>query len=202
MANIITPTRNTESFTPINDGRRMPVFIKRLVTALNDQQNQQIMRWSEDGNTVVIVDEQELTTKLLSKFNTTTYYSFTQQLKLHGFRKVKKGYDHPLFRRDHPQDMYLIQRKDGKPLPPSSFGSGMLSPSDVANVRSPSSISTPGSSVGYSSAQSSPNHPHPLSLGNGVSNEANSRGQNYKVVKRGRKPKTLMQTQQYSDWVA
>lgn len=59
MANIITPTRNTESFTPINDGRRMPVFIKRLVTyvrlcgdldrphmlilsfrVLNDQQNQ------------------------------------------------------------------------------------------------------------------------------------------------------------------
>ncbi|GFF61703.1 hypothetical protein IFM51744_10769 [Aspergillus udagawae] len=49
IANIITPTRITGSFTPINDGRRMPVFIKRLVTALNDQQNQQIMSWSEDG---------------------------------------------------------------------------------------------------------------------------------------------------------
>ncbi|KAH3269267.1 hypothetical protein KXV19_009605, partial [Aspergillus fumigatus] len=80
IANIITPTRNTESFTPINDERRLPVFIKRLVTALNDQENQQIMRWSEDGNTVVIVDEQELTTKLLPDFNTTTYFSFTQQL--------------------------------------------------------------------------------------------------------------------------
>ncbi|KAH3464011.1 hypothetical protein KXV78_000411 [Aspergillus fumigatus] len=32
IANIITPTRNTESFTPINDERRLPVFIKRLVT--------------------------------------------------------------------------------------------------------------------------------------------------------------------------
>lgn len=109
------------------------------------------MRWLEDGNTVVIVDEQELTTKLLSEFNMTTYYSFTQQLKLHGFRKVKKGYDHPLFRRDHPQDMYLIRRKDRKPLPPSSFGSGMLSPSNVTNIQSPSSISTLGSSVGYGS---------------------------------------------------
>lgn len=99
--------------------------------ALNDQENQQIMRWSEDGNTVVIVDEQELTTKLLPDFNTTTYFSFTQQLRLHGFRKVENGYEHPLFRRDLPQDMYLIRRKDGKPLPPSSFDSRMLSPSDL-----------------------------------------------------------------------
>ncbi|KAH2059478.1 hypothetical protein KXX03_007303, partial [Aspergillus fumigatus] len=158
IANIITPTRNTESFTPINDERRLPVFIKRLVTALNDQENQQIMRWSEDGNTVVIVDEQELTTKPLPDFNTTTYFSFTQQLRLHGFRKVEKGYEHPLFRRDLPQDMYLIRRKDGKPLPPSSFDSRMLSPSDIANVQSPGSISTPASSAGYGSARSSPNH--------------------------------------------
>ncbi|KAH3546949.1 hypothetical protein KXW20_006642 [Aspergillus fumigatus] len=128
IANIITPTRNTESFTPINDERRLPVFIKRLVTALNDQENQQIMRWSEDGNTVVIVDEQELTTKLLPDFNTTTYFSFTQQLRLHGFQKVKNSYEHPLFRRDLPQDT------------------------------SPSSISTPASSAGYGSARSSPNH--------------------------------------------
>lgn len=170
--------------------------------ALNDQENQQIMRWSEDGNTVVIVDEQELTTKLLPDFNTTTYFSFTQQLRLHGFRKVENGYEHPLFRRDLPQDMYLIRRKDGKPLPPSSFDSRMLSPSDVANVQSPGSISTPASSAGYGSARSSPNHVHPLSAGNGVSNAANSHGQNYKVVKRGRRPKTHMQAQQYSDWDA
>jgi hypothetical protein len=44
--------------------------------ALNDQQNQQILRWSEDRNTIVIVDEQELITKLLPHFNTTTYFSF------------------------------------------------------------------------------------------------------------------------------
>ncbi|KAH3073883.1 hypothetical protein KXW78_005880 [Aspergillus fumigatus] len=172
IANIITPTRNTESFTPINDERRLPVFIKRLVTALNDQENQQIMRWSEDGNTVVIVDEQELTTKLLPDFNTTTYFSFTQQLRLHGFRKVENGYEHPLFRRDLPQDT------------------------------SPGSISTPASSAGYGSARSSPNHVHPLSAGNGVSNAANSHGQSYKVVKRGRRPKTHMQAQQYNDWDA
>jgi hypothetical protein len=166
--------------------------------ALNDQQNQQIMRWSEDGNTVVIVDEQELTTKLLPDFNTTTYFSFTQQLRLHGFQKVENGYEHPLFRRDLPQYTYLIRRKDGKPLPPSSFDSRMLSPSDVANVRSPSSISTPASSAGYGSARSPPNRVHPSSAGNGVSNGANSHGRDYKVVKRGRKPKTHMQTQQYS----
>jgi hypothetical protein len=196
----------------------MPLFIKRLVTyvhlcgdlarphmlilsfrALNDQQNQHIMRWSEDGNTVVIVDEQELTTKLLPDFNTTTYFSFTQQLRLHGFRKVEKGYEHPLFRRDLPQHMYLIRRKDGKPLPPSSFDSQMLSPSDIADVRFPSSISTPASSAGCGSARTSPNHVHPLSAGNGVSNGANSHGQNYKVLKRGRKSKAHVQTQQYSD---
>jgi hypothetical protein len=170
--------------------------------ALNDQQNQQIMRWSEDGNTVVIVDEQELTTKLLPGFNTTTYFSFTQQLRLHGFRKVETGYEHPLFRRDLPQDMYSIRRKDGKPLPPSSFDSRMLSPSDVANVRPPGSISTPASSAGYGSARSSPNRVHSLSAGSGASNGVNSHGQNYKVVKRGRKAKTHMQAQQYSDWGA
>jgi hypothetical protein len=152
--------------------------------ALNDQQNQQILRWLEDGNTVVIVDEQELTIKLLPHFNTTTYFSFTQQLRLHGFRKLDQGYEHPLFRRDLPQYMYLIRRKDGKPLPPSLFDSRVLTTSDVANVRSsPSSISTPASSAGYGSAQSPPNRVHPSSAGNGVLNGANSHGRDYKVVK-------------------
>jgi hypothetical protein len=47
---------------------------------MNDQQNERIIRWSEDGNTVVIVNEQELTTKLLPAFNITNYFSCTQQL--------------------------------------------------------------------------------------------------------------------------
>jgi heat shock transcription factor len=69
-----------------------PHMLSLSFRALNDQQNQQIMRWSEDGNTVVIVDVQELTTKLLPNLNTTAYFSFTQQLRLHGFQKVEQGY--------------------------------------------------------------------------------------------------------------
>lgn len=54
--------------------------------AMNGQQNERIIRWSEDGNTVVRVNEQELTTKLLPAFNITNYFSLTQQLEKLGFR--------------------------------------------------------------------------------------------------------------------
>lgn len=71
------------------------IFIDRF-RAINDQQNERIIRWSEDGNTVVIVNEQELTTKLLPAFNITNYFSFTQQLEKLGFRRVEQGYEHSI----------------------------------------------------------------------------------------------------------
>ncbi|KAH1308730.1 hypothetical protein KXW14_008910 [Aspergillus fumigatus] len=95
IANIIK-TPDTESITSKNERRYMPVLFHRLATAINDQQNERIIRWSEDGNTVVIVNEQELTTKLLPAFNITNYFSFTQQLEKLGFRRVEQGYEHSI----------------------------------------------------------------------------------------------------------
>jgi hypothetical protein len=61
---------------------------------MGDQQNERIIRWLKDGNTVVIVNEQELTTKLLPAFNIMNHFSFTQQLEKLGFRRVEQGYEH------------------------------------------------------------------------------------------------------------
>jgi hypothetical protein len=53
------------------------------------QKNERIIRWLKDGNSVVIVNKQELTTKVLPNFNITNYFSFTQQLEKLSFQHVK-----------------------------------------------------------------------------------------------------------------
>ncbi|KAH1584875.1 hypothetical protein KXX69_009137 [Aspergillus fumigatus] len=141
IANIIT-IPGTESITSTNERRYMPVLFHRLATAMNDQQNKRIIRWSEDGNTVVIVNEQVLTTKLLPAFNIPNYFSFTQQLEKLGFRWVEQGYEHPCFTRDIPEGQFhSIRGNDRTSLPSSSTDYQLIWPSNVANLRTPSSIS-------------------------------------------------------------
>jgi hypothetical protein len=158
---------------------------------MNDQQNERIIRWSEDGNTVVIVNEQELTTKLLPAFNITNYFSFTQQLEKLGFRRVEQGYEHSYFRRDIPEGpFYSIRRNDRKYLPSSSTDYQTIWPSDVANLRTPSSIfSVPETSAGDGSVWPSPSDIQPSRARHGAPSGGVSCGINHRVVKRGRKSK-------------
>ncbi|KAH1371877.1 hypothetical protein KXX50_005033, partial [Aspergillus fumigatus] len=189
IANIIT-IPGTESITSTNERRYMPVLFHRLATAMNDQQNKRIIRWSEDGNTVVIVNEQVLTTKLLPAFNIPNYFSFTQQLEKLGFRWVEQGYEHPCFTRDIPEGQFhSIRGNDRTSLPSSSTDYQLIWPSNVANLRTPSSISVTETSAGDGSVWSSPSDIQPLSARHGAPSGGVSCGINYRVAKRGRKSK-------------
>ncbi|KAH1546149.1 hypothetical protein KXX57_003987 [Aspergillus fumigatus] len=189
IANIIT-IPGTESITSTNERRYMPVLFHRLATAMNDQQNKRIIRWSEDGNTVVIVNEQVLTTKLLPAFNIPNYFSFTQQLEKLGFRWVEQGYEHPCFTRDIPEGQFhSIRGNDRTSLPSSSTDYQLIWPSNVANLRTPSSISVTETSAGDGSVWSSPSDIQPLSARHGAPSGGVSCGIIYRVAKRGRKSK-------------
>jgi hypothetical protein len=157
---------------------------------MNDQQNERIIRWSEDRNTMVIINEQELTTKLLPAFNITTYLSFTQQLEKLGFLRVEQGYEHSYFRRDIPEGpFYSIRRNNRQSLPSSSTDYQTIWPSDVANLRTPTSISVPETLAGDGSVWSSPSDIQPSSARHSAPSGGVSCGINYRVVKRGRKSK-------------
>ncbi|KAA8648389.1 heat shock factor family protein [Aspergillus tanneri] len=184
---VTTPTSNQESFAQTSERRWIPIFIQRLIKAINDPRNEGMIRWSEDGNTVLIVDEQELITKLLPTFNTTTYASFTQQLNTHGFRRVEQGYENPLFKRDRPDAICLIRRKDSKSQPPSYFNSGTLSPSDVANPQSQSSPIVPERLGIHGGGWSTPSNTQTSSVQNDASSGRVSRGVNYKVIRKRRR---------------
>lgn len=158
--------------------------------AMNDQQNKRIIRWSEDGNTVVIVNEQVLTTKLLPAFNIPNYFSFTQQLEKLGFRWVEQGYEHPCFTRDIPEGQFhSIRGNDRTSLPSSSTDYQLIWPSNVANLRTPSSISVTETSAGDGSVWSSPSDIQSLSARHGAPSSGVSCGINYRVAKQGRKSK-------------
>jgi hypothetical protein len=117
------------------------------------------------------------------------HISFTQQLEKLGFRRVEQGYQHSYFTRDIPEGLsYSIRRNDRRTLPSSSMHYLMISPSDVANLRTPSCISVPETSAGDGSVWSSASDIQSSSARQGAPSGSVSCGNNYRVVKRGSKP--------------
>jgi heat shock transcription factor, other eukaryote len=110
---------------------------------LEDGKNTDLIRWSDDGNSFIVLDEDEFAKTLIPElFKHNNYASFVRQLNMYGFHK-KVGlsdnsmraserknkspseYSNPYFRRGHPDLLWLIQKpksatgkkgkKDGDP---------------------------------------------------------------------------------------
>jgi heat shock transcription factor, other eukaryote len=95
---------------------------------LDDRKNTILIRWSDDGNSFVVEDEDEFAKKLIPElFKHNNYASFVRQLNMYGFHKKvglsdnsmraseKKSkslseYSNPYFRRGHPDLLWLIQK--------------------------------------------------------------------------------------------
>jgi heat shock transcription factor, other eukaryote len=95
---------------------------------LDDGKNTNLIRWSDDGNSFVVEDEDEFAKKLIPElFKHNNYASFVRQLNMYGFHKKvglsdnsmraseKKSkspseYSNPYFRRGHPDLLWLIQK--------------------------------------------------------------------------------------------
>ncbi|OCT52545.1 hypothetical protein CLCR_09621 [Cladophialophora carrionii] len=108
--------------------KQIPPFVQKLNSFLEDGRNTDLIRWSDDGNSFIVLDEDEFAKKLIPElFKHNNYASFVRQLNMYGFHKKvglsdnsmraseKKNkspseYSNPYFRRGHPDLLWLIQK--------------------------------------------------------------------------------------------
>lgn len=99
-----------------------------------DSNNTDLIRWSDDGRSFIVLDEDEFARTLIPElFKHNNYASFVRQLNMYGFHKTvnitdgslrqsekaRKGvkppsmYSHPYFRKNRPDLLWLIQKPAG-----------------------------------------------------------------------------------------
>ncbi|POM60691.1 HSF-type DNA-binding protein [Phytophthora palmivora] len=103
-----------------------PKFLLLLYEIL-DVESSRVIRWSEDGLALQILDPVTVTEQILPKyFNHTNFHSFQRQLNYFGFRKWTKSktdictFSHPFFRENQPELLQLIKRKKAPRRTPAS----------------------------------------------------------------------------------
>lgn len=97
-----------------------------------DSSNTDLIRWSDDGNSFIVLDEDEFARTLIPElFKHNNYASFVRQLNMYGFhkkvglnansmkaaeKKIKDPsvYWHEYFKRGRPDLLWLIQKPQGK----------------------------------------------------------------------------------------
>lgn len=108
--------------------RQIPPFIQKLSSFLDESNNTDLIRWSDDGRSFVVLDEEEFAKTLIPElFKHNNYASFVRQLNMYGFhkkvglsdnsmkasenkRKTPSEYWNQYFRRGRPDLLYLIQK--------------------------------------------------------------------------------------------
>ncbi|EMC97345.1 hypothetical protein BAUCODRAFT_33067 [Baudoinia panamericana UAMH 10762] len=114
--------------------KQIPPFVQKLSSFL-DSNNTDLIRWSDDGRSFIVLDEDEFARTLIPElFKHNNYASFVRQLNMYGFHKTvnitdgslrqsekaRKGvkppsmYSHPYFRRNQPELLWLIQKPVNK----------------------------------------------------------------------------------------
>lgn len=108
--------------------RQIPPFVQKLRSFLDESRNTELIRWSDDGNSFIVLDEDEFAKSLIPNlFKHNNYASFVRQLNMYGFHK-KVGlsdnsmraserknkspseYSNAYFKRDKPDLLWLIQK--------------------------------------------------------------------------------------------
>ncbi|OJJ43989.1 hypothetical protein ASPZODRAFT_72335 [Penicilliopsis zonata CBS 506.65] len=108
--------------------KQIPPFVQKLSSFLDESKNTELIRWSDDGNSFIVLDEDEFARRLIPElFKHNNYASFVRQLNMYGFHK-KVGlsdnsmraserknkspseYANPYFKRGHPDLLWLIQK--------------------------------------------------------------------------------------------
>ncbi|KAI1825188.1 hypothetical protein F4861DRAFT_209395 [Xylaria intraflava] len=108
--------------------KQIPPFVQKLNSFLEDGKNTDLIRWSDKGDSFIVLDEDEFAKTLIPElFKHNNYASFVRQLNMYGFHK-KVGlsdnsmkaserknkspseYYNPYFRRGHPNLLWLINK--------------------------------------------------------------------------------------------
>ena len=108
--------------------KKISPFLQKLYNILQDEKNNDIIRWNQEGNGFILIDYKRFVKELLSKnFKTEVFSSFIRQLNLYDFHKIKsKDSNNKLnntntnpfyeftnvnFLKDQPERINLIKRK-------------------------------------------------------------------------------------------
>lgn len=113
--------------------RQIPPFVLKLSSFLDESRNTELIRWSDDGKSFIVLDEEEFAKTLIPElFKHNNYASFVRQLNMYGFhkqvglsdnsmkasenkRKTPSRYANPYFRRGRPELLWLVQKPKAAP---------------------------------------------------------------------------------------
>ncbi|OAL02577.1 hypothetical protein IQ06DRAFT_345582 [Phaeosphaeriaceae sp. SRC1lsM3a] len=108
--------------------KQIPPFVQKLSSFLDNNKNENLIRWSDDGNSFIVIDEDEFARTLIPElFKHNNYASFVRQLNMYGFHKkvglsdnsmkasetkakAPSEYFNKYFKRGRPELLWLIQK--------------------------------------------------------------------------------------------
>ncbi|KAM0277033.1 hypothetical protein ACHAQH_006163 [Verticillium albo-atrum] len=108
--------------------KQIPPFVQKLSSFLDEEKNVELIRWSDKGDSFIVLDEDEFAKTLIPElFKHNNYASFVRQLNMYGFHKrvglsdnsmraserknkSPSEYSNPYFRRGHPNLLWLINK--------------------------------------------------------------------------------------------
>ncbi|KAL2759457.1 hypothetical protein ACRALDRAFT_1067728 [Sodiomyces alcalophilus JCM 7366] len=108
--------------------KQIPPFVQKLSSFLDEEKNIDLIRWSDKGDSFIVLDEDEFAKTLIPElFKHNNYASFVRQLNMYGFHKrvglsdnsmraserknkSPSEYSNPYFRRGHPNLLWLINK--------------------------------------------------------------------------------------------
>ncbi|GJE87062.1 winged helix-turn-helix transcriptional regulator [Phanerochaete sordida] len=105
----------------------VPPFLQKLYEIVNDPKNDELIRWSDAGDSFYVLNHERFAREVLGRwFKHQKFTSFVRQLNMYGFHKIphlQQGvlksetdtepwhFEHPHFHRGQPDLLCLIQRK-------------------------------------------------------------------------------------------
>ncbi|KAI0822773.1 hypothetical protein BC628DRAFT_1326322 [Trametes gibbosa] len=121
------PTRGESSHLSRAARQVVPPFLQKLYEIVNDTANEELIRWSEGGDSFYVLNHEKFAREVLGRwFKHQKFASFVRQLNMYGFHKIphlQQGvlksdsdnepwhFEHPNFHRGQPDLLCLIQRK-------------------------------------------------------------------------------------------
>ncbi|CAK7202724.1 Heat shock transcription factor [Sporothrix eucalyptigena] len=143
--------------------KQIPPFVQKLSSFLEEAKNTELIRWSENGDSFIVLDEDEFAKTLIPElFKHNNYASFVRQLNMYGFHKrvglsdnsmkaserknkSPSEYYNPYFRRGHPNLLWLINKpKSGSKAKRGKKDDGDGDSDEDAGVEDPSGVAHGG----------------------------------------------------------